>query len=88
MTVDEELRDGLGLCADVCPEITIQIIDRRARPVSDIYRDGPGACVAALVAPCPLRRGGSTHKLMEAAMNGALRGFLVEMAVVLPGARR
>ena len=45
MTVDEELRDGLGLCADVCPEITIQIIDRRAISVSDIYRDGPGACV-------------------------------------------
>jgi len=23
VTVDEELRDGLGLCADVCPKVAI-----------------------------------------------------------------
>jgi len=49
--------------------------------------DRERAWAIALAAPYPLRREGNSHKLVEEAMNEALRGFLVEMAV-LPEARR
>jgi ferredoxin len=45
ITIDEELCDGCGKCADACPEGAIQIIDGKARLVSDIYCDGLGACI-------------------------------------------
>jgi len=45
ITIDEELCDGCGKCADACPEGAIQIIDGKAKLVSDIYCDGLGACI-------------------------------------------
>ena len=43
--IDEELCDGCGLCAEGCPEGALQIIDGKARLVSEITCDGLGACV-------------------------------------------
>lgn len=43
--IDEDLCDGCGQCADACPEGAIQIIDGKARLVSEIYCDGLGACI-------------------------------------------
>ncbi len=43
--IDEEKCDGCGLCADGCPEGALQIIDGKARLVSEITCDGLGACV-------------------------------------------
>jgi ferredoxin len=43
--IDEEKCDGCGLCADACAEGAIQIIDGKARLVSETYCDGLGACI-------------------------------------------
>ena len=43
--IDEEKCNGCGLCIPNCPEGAIQIIDGKARLVSDIFCDGLGACI-------------------------------------------
>lgn len=43
--IDEEKCDGCGLCLPACPEGAIEIVDGKARLVSDIYCDGLGACL-------------------------------------------
>lgn len=43
--IDEEKCDGCGQCVPSCPEGAIQIIDGKARLVSDTYCDGLGACL-------------------------------------------
>jgi ferredoxin len=43
--IDEEKCDGCGLCATACAEGAIQIIDGKARLVSETYCDGLGACL-------------------------------------------
>ena len=43
--IDEEKCDGCGLCVPSCAEGAIQIIDGKARLVSDLYCDGLGACL-------------------------------------------
>jgi NAD-dependent dihydropyrimidine dehydrogenase PreA subunit len=48
--IDEEKCDGCGLCVPSCAEGAIQIIDGKAKLVSDMYCDGLGACLG----DCPL----------------------------------
>ena len=43
--IDEELCDGCGQCIPKCAEGALQIIDGKARLVSDNYCDGLGACL-------------------------------------------
>jgi len=43
--IDEEKCDGCGKCVPGCEEGAIQIIDGKARLVSDVYCDGLGACL-------------------------------------------
>jgi Pyruvate/2-oxoacid:ferredoxin oxidoreductase delta subunit len=43
--IDEERCDGCGLCIPNCAEGALQIIDGKARLVSDVYCDGLGACL-------------------------------------------
>jgi len=43
--IDEEKCTGCGLCIPECPEGAIQIIDGKARLVSDLMCDGLGACL-------------------------------------------
>lgn len=43
--IDEERCDGCGLCIPGCPEGALQVIDGKARLVSDLLCDGLGACV-------------------------------------------
>jgi ferredoxin len=43
--IDEEKCDGCGLCIPGCPEGALQVIDGKARLVSDLLCDGLGACV-------------------------------------------
>jgi NAD-dependent dihydropyrimidine dehydrogenase PreA subunit len=50
ITIDEEKCDGCGVCVPGCPEGALQIIDGKARLVSDLLCDGLGACVGE----CPL----------------------------------
>ena len=48
--IDEEKCDGCGLCVPACAEGAIQVIDGKARLVSETYCDGLGACLG----DCPL----------------------------------
>ncbi len=43
--IDEELCDGCGQCVPGCAEGALQIVDGKARMVSEIYCDGLGACI-------------------------------------------
>jgi len=43
--IDEDLCDGCGDCVPACEEGAIQVIDGKARLVSDVYCDGLGACL-------------------------------------------
>jgi NAD-dependent dihydropyrimidine dehydrogenase PreA subunit len=45
ITIDEEKCTGCGECVPNCPEGAIQIIDGKARLVSDLSCDGLGACI-------------------------------------------
>jgi len=50
ISIDENLCNGCGRCASACPEGAIQMIDGRARLVSEIFCDGLGACIG----DCPV----------------------------------
>ena len=43
--IDEEKCNGCGVCIPNCPEGALQIIDGKARLISDIFCDGLGACI-------------------------------------------
>jgi ferredoxin len=43
--IDEDMCTGCGLCIPNCPEGAIQIIDGKARLISDLFCDGLGACL-------------------------------------------
>ncbi len=47
--IEEEKCDGCGLCIPDCPEGALQIIDGKARLISDLFCDGLGACLGS----CP-----------------------------------
>ncbi|MDP6670256.1 MAG: 4Fe-4S binding protein [archaeon] len=43
--IDNEKCNGCGQCIPNCPEGALQIIDEKARLVSDLFCDGLGACI-------------------------------------------
>lgn len=47
--IDEDKCTGCGICIPDCPEGALQIIDGKARLVSDLFCDGLGACIGT----CP-----------------------------------
>lgn len=48
--IDEEKCNGCGVCVPACVEGALQIVDGKARLVSETYCDGLGACLGE----CPL----------------------------------
>ena len=48
--IDEELCNGCGQCVKGCHEGALQLIDGKARVVSELYCDGLGACIG----DCPV----------------------------------
>ncbi|MGC9065504.1 MAG: ATP-binding protein, partial [Candidatus Ratteibacteria bacterium] len=48
--IDEEKCTGCGQCIPNCPEGALQIIDGKARLISDLFCDGLGACIGS----CPI----------------------------------
>ena len=43
--IDEEKCTGCGLCIPNCHEGALQLIDGKARLISDLFCDGLGACI-------------------------------------------
>lgn len=43
--IDEDKCTGCGQCIPNCPEGAIQLIDNKARLVTDLFCDGLGACL-------------------------------------------
>ena len=50
INIDEELCNGCGTCIDGCHEGALQLIDGKARIVSELFCDGLGACIGE----CPV----------------------------------
>ena len=50
VSIDETLCNGCGLCVSACHEGAIQLVDGKARLISDSYCDGLGDCLPA----CPV----------------------------------
>jgi len=50
ININEDLCNGCGNCVPNCPEGAIQMIDGKARLISDIFCDGLGACIGE----CPV----------------------------------
>lgn len=69
ITIDEDKCDGCGLCVTGCPEGALQVIDGKARLVSDILCDGLGACIGE----CP--RGAIKIEKREAAEYDELKAM-------------
>jgi len=59
--IDEEKCNGCGQCVNACAEGAIEIVDGKARLISEIYCDGLGACLVE----CP--EGAITIEQREAA---------------------
>ncbi len=49
INIDDTRCNGCGLCMPDCPEGALQLIEGKARLVSDIFCDGLGACIGS----CP-----------------------------------
>ncbi len=47
--IDEKKCNGCGACIPDCPEGALQVIDGKARLISDLFCDGLGACIGS----CP-----------------------------------
>lgn len=60
ITIDEEKCNGCGLCVGACHEGALQIVDGKAKLVSETYCDGLGACLG----DCP--QGAITIETREA----------------------
>ena len=45
VVIDEDKCNGCGLCVSACTEGAIQLVDGKAKLVSDTYCDGLGACL-------------------------------------------
>ena len=50
VSIDEEKCNGCGQCVSACAEGAIQLVNGKARLVSDVYCDGLGACLGK----CPM----------------------------------
>lgn len=73
--IDEEKCNGCGLCVPSCAEGAIQIIDGKARLVSDKYCDGLGACLGECPQGALTVEERDAEEFNEAAVAGHLKSI-------------
>jgi ferredoxin len=52
ISIDEKKCNGCGLCVTACHEGAIELVDGKARLVSDEYCDGLGDCFTSMSYRC------------------------------------
>ena len=45
ISIDESRCNGCGICVQACHEGALQLVEGKARVVSELYCDGLGACI-------------------------------------------
>lgn len=81
ITIDREKCNGCGQCVHACHEGAIEMVDGKAKLVSDVYCDGLGACIG----DCPVGAITIVEREAEAFSEAAVKQKKTKLPCGCPG---